>query len=69
MLHGLGGVYCGNCDIAPLVPELDDPDAAARQAEIRMFGSKPLGVMAYSVDPDSAARLWSLSAELTGSAV
>ena len=69
-LDGLGGVYCENCDIAPLVPDLADPEAAAkRDAEIRMFGSKPLGVMPYSVDPESAARLWELSTQLTGASV
>lgn len=50
-LDGLGGVYCENCDIAPMA----DPDAA----------SGP-GVKAYAVDPDMARRLWALSDKLTG---
>jgi NAD(P)-dependent dehydrogenase (short-subunit alcohol dehydrogenase family) len=49
-LDGMGGVYCEDCDIAELVPA----DATG------------LGVRAYAADPDAAARLWALSAELTG---
>ena len=59
-LDGLGGVYCENCDIAPLVPAAAQEDPA-----IKLFGSKPLGVMPYSVDPEAASRLWDLSAQLT----
>ncbi len=50
-LDGLGGVYCEDCDVAELVPADSD----------RMGGVRP-----YAADPDEAARLWSLSAELTG---
>ena len=50
-LDGLGGVYCEDCDVAELVPA--DAD--------RMGGVRP-----YAADPDEAARLWELSAELTG---
>jgi NAD(P)-dependent dehydrogenase (short-subunit alcohol dehydrogenase family) len=50
-LDGLGGVYCEDCDIAE--PASDD-SAAFR------------GVRAYATDPEQAARLWKLSAELTG---
>jgi NAD(P)-dependent dehydrogenase (short-subunit alcohol dehydrogenase family) len=49
-LDGMGGVYCEDCDIAELVPA----DATG------------LGVRAYAADPDAAARLWALSADLTG---
>jgi NAD(P)-dependent dehydrogenase (short-subunit alcohol dehydrogenase family) len=52
-LDGLGGVYCEDCDIAePTVA--GSPDA------------KIAGVDAHAIDPDDAARLWALSAELTG---
>jgi NAD(P)-dependent dehydrogenase (short-subunit alcohol dehydrogenase family) len=52
-LDGMGGVYCEDCDIAePTV-------AGSDTARVR-------GVNAHAVDPDAAARLWSLSAELTG---
>jgi len=50
-LRGMGGLYCEDCDVAELVP--DDP-------------SLPSGVRPYAVDPDEAARLWDVSAELTG---
>ncbi len=52
-LEGMGGVYCENCDIAlPTVP--DSPTA-------RIEGVDP-----HAIDPESAARLWTVSAELTG---
>jgi len=52
-LDGMGGVYCENCEIAnPTDP--DDPMARYQ------------GVDAHAVDPDTAARLWTVSAELTG---
>ncbi|MER5466089.1 SDR family NAD(P)-dependent oxidoreductase [Streptomyces sp. NPDC002668] len=49
-LAGMGGVYCEDCDIA-------DP-----AGEGELTG----GVRAYATDPGQAARLWKLSAELTG---
>jgi NAD(P)-dependent dehydrogenase (short-subunit alcohol dehydrogenase family) len=52
-LEGMGGVYCEDCDIA----EVTDPTSPA--ARIR-------GVNPYAIDRDSAARLWALSAGLTG---
>ena len=49
-LDGMGGVYCQDCDIAE--PAVGD-DAAD-------------GVRDWAIDPEQAARLWTLSAELTG---
>ena len=49
-LEGMGGVYCEDCDIAELVPA----DATGA------------GVRTDAADADEAARLWALSAELTG---
>jgi NAD(P)-dependent dehydrogenase (short-subunit alcohol dehydrogenase family) len=49
-LAGMGGVYCEDCDIA-------EPAAAD--------GARG-GVKDWAVDPDQAARLWAVSAELTG---
>jgi hypothetical protein len=46
----MGGVYCEDCDIA----ERAGDDASAG------------GVRDYATDPEQAARLWALSAELTG---
>jgi NAD(P)-dependent dehydrogenase (short-subunit alcohol dehydrogenase family) len=52
-LEGLGGVYCEDCDIAePTVP-------GSAAAGVR-------GVNPHAIDPEAAARLWTLSAELTG---
>lgn len=56
-LDGMGGVYCQNSDIAPLVSE---------KVEINNFGSLPLGVMPHAVDPQAADRLWTLSERLLG---
>ena len=50
-LDGMGGLYCEDCDVAELVP-----------ADATDMG----GVRPYAIDPDEAARLWALSAELTG---
>ncbi|MGC4986554.1 MULTISPECIES: SDR family NAD(P)-dependent oxidoreductase [unclassified Streptomyces] len=49
-LAGMGGVYCEDCDIAEPAPA---------------DGTRT-GVSAYATDPEQAARLWELSAELTG---
>ncbi|HWM38572.1 MAG TPA: SDR family NAD(P)-dependent oxidoreductase [Streptomyces sp.] len=50
-LEGMGGVYCEDCDIA------------GPAAEDTYLGS---GVKAWATDPVRAARLWELSAGLTG---
>jgi NAD(P)-dependent dehydrogenase (short-subunit alcohol dehydrogenase family) len=52
-LVGMGGVYCENCDIA----EVSVPGSPT---------AEEAGVNAYAVDPANAARLWAVSAELTG---
>ncbi|MFC8078848.1 SDR family NAD(P)-dependent oxidoreductase [Streptomyces sp. NPDC057307] len=49
-LAGAGGVYCEDCDIAEPADEADFKG----------------GVRTYATDPEQAARLWKLSAELTG---
>lgn len=51
-LEGLGGVYCADCDIAPVLAD----------GKNSVSGVKP-----YAIDPEGAERLWQLSAELTGS--
>ncbi|MFE2443331.1 SDR family NAD(P)-dependent oxidoreductase [Streptomyces sp. NPDC059426] len=49
-LNGMGGVYLDDCDIAEPAPA-DESRA---------------GVKEWATDPEQAARLWALSAELTG---
>ncbi|MFF4928049.1 SDR family NAD(P)-dependent oxidoreductase [Streptomyces griseofuscus] len=49
-LDGLGGLYLEDCDVAEPAPDTD-----ARE-----------GVKDWAIDPEQAARLWTLSAELTG---
>jgi NAD(P)-dependent dehydrogenase (short-subunit alcohol dehydrogenase family) len=50
-LDGLGGLYCEDCDIAPIAASGGEPF---------------VGVREHAVDPEEAERLWRLSAELTG---
>ena len=52
-LDGLGGVYLEDVDVA-LPTEIGSPEARIR------------GVDAHAIDRDAAARLWAVSAELTG---
>jgi NAD(P)-dependent dehydrogenase (short-subunit alcohol dehydrogenase family) len=52
-LTGMGGVYCENCNIA------EPTDVGSPTARIQ-------GVDAHAIDHDAAARLWTVSAELTG---
>lgn len=54
-LEGMGGVYCENADIAPVV---EDPKAD------RQLASKPNGVLAYAIDREAADRLWTISEAL-----
>jgi NAD(P)-dependent dehydrogenase (short-subunit alcohol dehydrogenase family) len=68
-LNGLGGLYCENCDIAPLVPKEHETSATVGARSrfsdaIRQVGSMPLGVMPYAVDSQAAERLWNLSEQL-----
>ncbi|WP_428955305.1 SDR family NAD(P)-dependent oxidoreductase [Streptomyces sp. cg35] len=53
VLDGYGGAYCQDCDLAESVPDT---------AEDMLVG----GVKSWARDPEAAARLWSLSADLTG---
>lgn len=49
MLNGKGGVYCEDVDIAEVVP-----------SESQL----PRGVRQWAIDPESAAKLWSISEDL-----
>ncbi|XZF13053.1 oxidoreductase [Chitinophagaceae bacterium MMS25-I14] len=62
-LNDMGGVYCENSDVSPLIPKEDEEN---RRKVAREMGSLPLGVLPYAVDADAAARLWAMSEELTG---
>lgn len=48
-LEGKGGVYCENCDIAPLLPTED---------------MSPRGVRQHAIDPTLAKKLWDISEKL-----
>jgi len=51
LLEGKGGLYCEDCDVAPMAPE----DGPGRY-----------GVKAWAVDPEAAERLWAVSTRMTG---
>jgi NAD(P)-dependent dehydrogenase (short-subunit alcohol dehydrogenase family) len=53
-LDGMGGVY------------IEDTDIAARTEDLPADQQESHGVEAYAIDPDNAARLWEVSAALTG---
>jgi NAD(P)-dependent dehydrogenase (short-subunit alcohol dehydrogenase family) len=50
-LARMGGIYCQDVDVAPI---LQEPAASN------------VGVRPYAIDPEAAERLWTLSEELTG---
>ncbi|SDD45944.1 NAD(P)-dependent dehydrogenase, short-chain alcohol dehydrogenase family [Dyadobacter soli] len=57
-LGGLGGLYCENAEVA----EIDNGNIGHRYDEpLTLRGVKP-----YSIDPDNARRLWTLSEQMTG---
>ncbi|MFI5703060.1 SDR family NAD(P)-dependent oxidoreductase [Streptomyces xanthochromogenes] len=61
-LAGLGGVYCEDCDIAePAAAGANGVTDGELDAEALTAGVRP-----HATDPEQAARLWALSAELTG---
>jgi NAD(P)-dependent dehydrogenase (short-subunit alcohol dehydrogenase family) len=67
MLTGMGGVYCENSDVSPLIVS-GNQEIGTSWGGVRM-GERPtgaLGVYPYAVDPDAAQRLWKLSERLTG---
>lgn len=55
-LNGMGGVYCMDCDIAPIQHDF----------ELQGTGQVLKGVLPWAVDPDLAERLWHLSERMTG---
>jgi hypothetical protein len=67
MLANIGGVYCENSDVSPLIVA-GNKEIGTSWGGVRM-GDRPtgaLGVYPYAVDPDAVHRLWKLSEQLTG---
>ncbi|WP_328307233.1 SDR family NAD(P)-dependent oxidoreductase [Streptomyces sp. NBC_00442] len=62
-LAGLGGVYCEDCDIAEPAAPPAPSGAADGELDHSVLTS---GVSPHASDPAQAARLWTLSAGLTG---
>jgi NAD(P)-dependent dehydrogenase (short-subunit alcohol dehydrogenase family) len=60
-LNGMGGLYCENADVSPLIVDENVIEGNAT----REVGAVPQGVMPYAVDPAAAERLWRLSEQLT----
>lgn len=61
-LDGMGGVYCADSNITPILPEdsnVDTPNGEDRSKRLT-------GVAAYAIDPKAADELWRKSEELTG---
>jgi NAD(P)-dependent dehydrogenase (short-subunit alcohol dehydrogenase family) len=59
-LDGLGGLYCEDGDVAPLI-------SASTGSDWHQVASRSqAGVFAHAVDPAAAQQLWTLSATLTG---
>jgi len=58
LLNEVGGVYLEDCDIAELIPT--DPSIPT---QVKLHQG---GVQQYSLDKNSARRLWNLSEEMTG---
>ncbi|MEE6261889.1 SDR family NAD(P)-dependent oxidoreductase [Plantactinospora sonchi] len=63
-LDGVGGVYCENNEVSPLLTVPDETiDVMTGRVETAV------GVMSYAVDPRLADRLWQLSEQLTNSRI
>jgi len=60
LLRNKGGQYCANCDIAGIM------NIQAGDAERIKNSSGLAGVLPYAIDADAAAKLWTLSEQLTG---
>jgi NAD(P)-dependent dehydrogenase (short-subunit alcohol dehydrogenase family) len=66
MLVGMGGLYCENSDVSPLIVT-GNKEIGSSWGEVRM-ADRPtgaLGVYPYAIDPEAAERLWVLSERLT----
>lgn len=62
MLDGMGGVFCIDSDIAPLMPEkLQDFSIFESHS-----GKRSNGVAPYAIDREAATRLWEIIEQMTG---
>ncbi|CAN7666780.1 SDR family NAD(P)-dependent oxidoreductase [Caballeronia sp. LjRoot34] len=61
-LAGMGGVFCVDSDIAPLLDVNPENFSVAESQS----GKRSNGVAPYAVDRKAAARLWEISEQLTG---
>lgn len=59
-LNGLGGLYCEDGDVAPLITASSGSDWS------KVAARSQSGVFAHAVDPTAAQQLWTLSETLTG---
>ena len=59
-LAGLGGVYCEDCDIAPLQATEGEAGVSAK------VGQGRAGVWPHAVDREAAMRLWRVSEQMLG---
>ncbi|MFX3616460.1 MAG: SDR family NAD(P)-dependent oxidoreductase [Sporolactobacillus sp.] len=59
-LNGLGGLYCEDVDVAPLI-NISNPDEVNG---IHSLKNRLIGVMPYAIDPNEAEQLWKISAEM-----
>ena len=57
-LKAMGGLYCENCDIAPIETDRTGPGWKTGDSTRRA------GVMPYAIDAEAAERLWDLSEQL-----
>ncbi|MEU6346461.1 SDR family NAD(P)-dependent oxidoreductase [Streptomyces sp. NPDC046977] len=69
-LAGLGGLYCENNEVSPLLDPVDGTGAESADGESGGVDTDaaaqgyPVGVAPHAVDPDAATRLWELSEKL-----
>lgn len=60
-LDGMGGVYCADSDIVRIVEQDRSPEFYENPSS-----GRERGVQAYAIDGPSAAKLWTVSEQMTG---
>jgi predicted ATP-grasp superfamily ATP-dependent carboligase len=61
LLSNIGGIYCQDSDIAPLVRAGDQAGALGQD-----ISARALGLMPHAADPEAAERIIELSERMTG---